>query len=115
MTLSADQASRHTVVDSKRILLRDDPRDLVTPIFHIQRKDAGSKLHLSVRVPGADTNTSVRIMLGNRTIAQGTTTAAGLFVETIASPIDKGNLRAVATVLGADKAISKAIPFTLVS
>ena len=88
---------------------------LVTPIFHIQRKDAGSKLRISVRVPGADTNTSVRVMLGNRTIAQGTTTAAGLFVETIASPIDKGNLRAVATVLGADKAISKAIPFTLVS
>jgi hypothetical protein len=88
---------------------------LVTPIFHIQRKDAGSKLHLVVRVPGADTNTSVRVMLGNRTIAQGTTSAAGRFSATVATPINKGNLRVVASVPGADKAISQPIPFSITS
>ena len=68
----------------------DTAVSLVTPIFHIQRKNAGSKLHLSVHVPGADTNTSVRIMLGNRTIAQGKTTAAGRFVTTDRKPDRQG-------------------------
>jgi hypothetical protein len=85
---------------------------LVKPVMHIQRKDSGSKLHFSVRVPGADPNVGVSIRLGTRTIAQGTTNAAGRFSITVASPIDKGNLRAVASVAGAETSISDPISFS---
>jgi hypothetical protein len=85
---------------------------LVTPVIHIQRK-AGSKLHVSVRVPGADANVKVQIRLGSRTIASGTTSSSGAFSMTIPAPITKGNLRAVASVGGADTAISSAIPFSI--
>jgi hypothetical protein len=85
---------------------------LVTPIFHVQRK-AGSKLHVDVRVPGADANVKVQIRLGSRTIASGTTSKSGAFSVTIPAPIAKGNLRAVASVAGADTAISSAIPFSM--
>ena len=86
---------------------------LVKPLLHIQRKAGGTKLHFSVRVPGADANVKVRIELGSRTIADGTTNAAGRFTVTLPSPIKKGNLRAVASVPGADTAISNPIAFSI--
>ena len=85
---------------------------LVKPMLNIQRTHGGSRLHFAVKVPGADPNVTVRIQLGKRTIAEGQTNKAGRYSITLASPLAKGNLRAVATVGGADTAISNPITFS---
>jgi hypothetical protein len=85
---------------------------LVKPMLNVQRKHGGSRLHFAVKVPGADPNVNVRIQLGKRTIAEGKVNKAGRYSITVASPIAKGNLRAVATVGGADTAISDPISFS---
>jgi hypothetical protein len=84
---------------------------LVKPMLHIQRKSNG-KLHFAVRVPGADPNVKVRIQIGKRTLVEGTTNSAGLYSITVASPIATGNLRAIASIPGADTAISNPISFS---
>ena len=78
----------------------------------ILRKDAGSKLHFAVRVPGADSNMKVRIVLGKRTLAEGMANSAGRVFATIARPIQKGNLRVIASVPGAETSISDPVPFS---
>ena len=88
---------------------------LVKPQFKVLRKDGGSKLHFVVRVPGADPNVKVRIELGKDTLVEGTTNAAGRFFATVPRPIRKGNLRVVASVPGADTAISNPIAFSTLS
>jgi hypothetical protein len=85
---------------------------LVKPMLHVQRRANGSKLHFAVRVPGADPNVDVRIQLGKRVIAEGKTNSAGRYSITLASPITKGNIRAVASVPGADTSISDPISFS---
>jgi hypothetical protein len=85
---------------------------LAKPTFKLVRKDAGSKLHFAVRVPGADPNVKVRIVLGKRTLAEGMANAAGRVFATIARPIHKGNLRVIASVPGADTSISDPVPFS---
>lgn len=86
---------------------------LVKPMLQIKRKDSGNKLHFAVKVPGADPNVKVSIKLGARTIAEGTTNAAGRFSITVASPINKGNLRVIASVPGAETSISDPISFSI--
>jgi hypothetical protein len=85
---------------------------LMKPMLSIQRKKGGSQLHFAVKVPGADPNVTVRIQLGNRTLARGQVNKAGRYSITVASPIAKGNLRAVATVGGADASVSNPISFS---
>ncbi len=85
---------------------------LAKPTFRLVRKDAGSKLHFAVRVPGADTNVKVRIVLGKQTLAEGMANSAGRVFATIARPIQKGNLRVIASVPGAETSISDPVPFS---
>ena len=85
---------------------------LAKPTFKIVRKDAGSKLHFAVRVPGADPNVKVRIVLGKQTLAEGMANSAGRVYATIARPIQKGNLRVIASVPGAETSISDPVPFS---
>jgi hypothetical protein len=95
------------------IAANDTHVSLVKPMLHIQRKQGGNELHFAVRVPGADPNVNVRIQLGKRVIAEGKTNSAGRYSITVASPIAKGNLRAVASVAGADTSISAPIAFSM--
>ena len=85
---------------------------LAKPTFKLLRKDAGSKFHFAVRVPGADSNVKVRIVLGKRTLAEGMANSAGRVFATIARPIQKGNLRVIASVPGAETSISDPVPFS---
>ena len=85
---------------------------LSQPRFTLQRKP-GSKLHFSVRVPGGDDHVRVAIKLGNRVLATGYATRSGTFSKTIVRPDQRGNLRVVASVPGADTAVSNATPFTV--
>ena len=85
---------------------------LAKPLFKLVRKDDGSKLHFAVRVPGADSNVKVRIVLGKRTLAEGTANSAGRIFTTIARPIKKGNLRVIASVPGAETSISDPVVFS---
>jgi hypothetical protein len=85
---------------------------LSQPRFVLQRK-AGRKLHFSVRIPGADSHVRVAIRLGSQTLATGYSSSSGTFAKTIVRPHAKGNLRVVASVPGADTAVSKATPLTL--
>ena len=84
---------------------------LSQPRFVFQRK-AGSKLHFSVRVPGGDDHVRLSIKLGAKTLATGYATRSGTFSKTIVKPAERGNLRVVASVPGADTAISKATPLS---
>lgn len=85
---------------------------LSQPRFVLQRKP-GSKLHFSIRVPGADSHVRLAIKLGNQTLATGYSSASGTFSKTIVKPHGTGNLRVVASVPGADTAVSKATPLSL--
>jgi hypothetical protein len=85
---------------------------LSQPRFVLQRK-AGSKLHFSVRIPGGDSHVRVAIKLGSQTLATGYSSSSGTFAKTIVKPAGRGNLRVVASVPGADTAISKATPLSL--
>jgi hypothetical protein len=84
---------------------------LSQPRFVLQRK-AGSKLHFSVRVPGGDSHVRIAIKLGSQTLATGYSSTSGTFSKTIVKPHATGNLRIVASVPGADTAVSKATPLT---
>jgi hypothetical protein len=85
---------------------------LARPRFVLTRKAGGHLLHFSVRIPGADEHVRVAIKLGARTLATGYATRAGTFSKTIVKPHDRGNLRVVAAVPGADTAISDATPLS---
>jgi hypothetical protein len=85
---------------------------LAQPHFVLQRKTGGKLLHFSVRIPGADQHVRVAIKLGSKTIATGYSTKSGTFSKTIVKPTEHGNLRVVASVPGADTAISNATPFS---
>ena len=87
---------------------------LVTPMLHVQRKDAGSKLHLACACP-APTPTPACASARQPHDRTRHDEQRRPLLDTMASPIAKGNLRAIATVAGADTAISNPIPFTLVS
>ena len=84
---------------------------LSQPRFVLQRK-AGNKLHFSVRIPGADRHVRIAIKLGNETLATGYSNSSGTFAKTIVKPLGNGNLRVVASVPGADTAVSKATPLS---
>ena len=84
---------------------------LSQPRFVLQRK-AGSKLHFSVRIPGADNHVRVAIKLGSQTLATGYSTRAARSRRRSSSPHASGNLRVVASVPGADTAISNATPLS---
>jgi hypothetical protein len=84
---------------------------LSQPHFVLQRK-AGSKLHFSVRIPGADKHVRIAIKLGSQTLATGYSTSSGTFAKTIVKPHGTGNLRVVASVPGADTAVSNATPLS---
>jgi hypothetical protein len=90
---------------------QDTHVNLAKPTFVLQRK-AGSKLHFSVRVPGADSHVRVAIKLGSKTLATGYSSQGGIFSKTIVKPSTTGNLRVVASVPGADTAISDATPLS---
>jgi hypothetical protein len=90
---------------------QDTHVNLARPTFVLQRK-AGSKLHFSIRVPGGDRHVRVAIKLGSKTLATGYASHSGLFAKTIVRPALTGNLRVVASVPGADTAISAATPFS---
>ena len=66
-----------------------------------------------MRIPGADSHVRVAIRLGSQTLATGYSSSSGTFAKTIVRPHAKGNLRVVASVPGADTAVSKATPLTL--
>ena len=83
---------------------------LAQPRLVLQRKP-GNKLHFAIRVPGGDQHVRVAIRLGKETLVQGYATQSGRFFKTIVKPSQKGNLRAVASVPGADTAFSA--PVTL--
>jgi hypothetical protein len=85
---------------------------LAQPRFVLQRKTGGKLLHFSVRIPGADQHVRVAIKLGSKTIATGYSTKSGTFSKTIVKPAARGNLRVVASVPGADTAISNATPLS---
>ena len=53
------------------------------------------------------------IKLGSKTLATGYATRSGTFSKTTVKPSERGNLRVVASVPGADTAISNATPLTL--
>ena len=78
----------------------------------LQRKTGGKLLHFSVRIPGADEHVRVAIKLGSKTLATGYSTKSGTFSKTILKPALRGNLRVVASVPGADTAISNATPLS---
>jgi hypothetical protein len=85
---------------------------LSQPKFVLQRKTGGKLLHFSVRIPGADDHVRVAIKIGSKTLATGYSTKAGTFAKTILKPAERGNLRVVASVPGADTAISNATPLS---
>jgi hypothetical protein len=85
---------------------------LAQPRFVLQRKTGGKLLHFSIRIPGADDHVRVAIKLGARTLATGYATHSGTFAKTILKPADRGNLRVVASVPGADTAISNPTPLS---
>ena len=84
---------------------------LAQPRLVLQRKP-GNKLHFAIRVPGGDQHVRVTIKLGSKTLAQGYATGSGRFFKTIVKPSQKGNLRAVASVPGADTAFSLPVTFS---
>jgi hypothetical protein len=85
---------------------------LSQPKFVLQRKTGGKLLHFSVRIPGADDHVRVAIKIGSKTLATGYSTKAGTFSKTILKPAERGNLRVVASVPGADTAVSNATPLS---
>lgn len=85
---------------------------LSQPRFVLRRKSGGHLLHFSIRIPGADEHVRVAIKLGSATLATGYSTRNGTFAKTILKPAERGNLRVVASVPGADTAISKATPLS---
>ena len=93
------------------IATQDTHVSLAQPKFVLARK-SGGKLHFAVRVPGADRHVRVAIKLGDRTLAKGFANERGRFFKTIVKPSDRGNLRVVASVPGADTAISVATPLS---
>jgi hypothetical protein len=93
------------------IAAQDTKVVLSQPRFVLQRK-AGSKLHFSVRIPGGDSHVRIAIKLGSETLATGYSTSSGTFAKTIVKPHTTGNLRVVASVPGADTAVSKATPLS---
>jgi hypothetical protein len=54
----------------------------------------------------------VAIKLGAATLATGYSNRSGTFSKTILKPAERGNLRVVASVPGADTAISKSTPLS---
>ena len=93
------------------IAAQDTKVVLSQPRFVLQRK-AGSKLHFSIRIPGGDSHVRIAIKLGSETLATGYSSASGTFAKTIVKPHGTGNLRVVASVPGADTAVSKATPLS---
>jgi hypothetical protein len=93
------------------IATEDTKVSLAQPSFVLQRK-AGGKLHFAIRVPGGDRHVRVAIKLGNETLANGFANQSGRFFKTIVKPSKTGNLRVVASVPGADTAISAATPLS---
>ena len=91
---------------------QDTHVSLARPHFVLQRKTGGKLLHFSVRIPGADEHVRVAIKLGSKTLATGYSTKSGTFSKTIVKPALRGNLRVVASVPGADTAISDATPLS---
>jgi hypothetical protein len=85
---------------------------LSQPRFVLQRKTGGKLLHFSVRIPGADDHVRVAIKIGSKTLATGYSTKSGTFSKTILKPDERGNLRVVASVPGADTAISNPTPLS---
>ena len=85
---------------------------LSQPRFVLQRKTGGKLLHFSIRIPGADDHVRVAIKLGAKTLVTGYATHSGTFSKTILKPAGRGNLRVVASVPGADTAISNATPLS---
>ncbi len=85
---------------------------LSQPRFVLQRKTGGKLLHFSIRIPGADDHVRVAIKLGSKTLVTGYATHSGTFSKTILKPAERGNLRVVASVPGADSAISNATPLS---
>ena len=81
---------------------------LSQPRFVLQRKTGGKLLHFSIRIPGADDHVRVAIKIGSKTLVTGYATRSGTFSKTILKPAERGNLRVVASVPGADTAISNA-------
>ena len=92
-------------------LAAEDTRVTLTSPRIVMKRKAGNKLHFAVRVPGGDEHVRVSIKLGTQTLAKGYATSTGRFFKTIVKPSDKGNLRAVASIPGADTAFSA--PITL--
>jgi hypothetical protein len=85
---------------------------LSQPRFVLQRKTGGKLLHFSVRIPGADDHVRVAIKIGAKILATGYSTKSGTFSKTILKPAERGNLRVVASVPGADTAISNPTPLS---
>jgi hypothetical protein len=85
---------------------------LARPRFVLRRKTGGKLLHFSIRIPGADQHVRVAIKLGSRTLVTGYSTRSGTFAKTILKPAERGNLRVVASVPGADSAVSNATPLS---
>jgi hypothetical protein len=85
---------------------------LARPRFVLQRKTGGKLLHFAVRIPGGDRHVRVAIKLGSETLAKGYANEHGNFFKTIVKPHARGNLRVVASVPGADTAISDATPLS---
>ena len=83
---------------------QDTHVSLAQPHFVLQRKTGGKLLHFSIRIPA--------IKLGSKTLATGYSTKSGTFSKTILKPSLRGNLRVVASVPGADTAISNATPLS---
>jgi hypothetical protein len=91
---------------------QDTHVSLAQPHFVLQRKTGGKLLHFSIRIPGADEHVRIAIKLGSKTLATGYSTKSGTFSKTILKPSLRGNLRVVASVPGADTAISNATPLS---
>ena len=91
---------------------QDTHVSLAQPRFVLRRKSGGKLLHFSVRVPGADAHVRVAIKLGSKTLATGYATQSGLFSKTVLKPSERGNLRVIAAVPGADTAISNPTPLS---
>ena len=87
------------------IATEDTRVTLAQPRLVLKRKP-GNKLHFAIRVPGGDQHVRVTIKLGTKTLAKGYATPTGRFFKTIVKPSSAGNLRAVASVPGADTAFS---------
>jgi hypothetical protein len=91
---------------------QDTHVSLAQPHFVLQRKSGGNLLHFSVRIPGADAHVRVAIKLGTKTLATGYATQSGVFSKTVLKPSERGNLRVIAAVPGADTAISNPTPLS---